>query len=308
MDNVIRTVGLSKYYRAKKAVDSIDIHVDRGDIYGFLGQNGAGKTTTIRMIMGLIQPSKGEVHLFGERMLPGRYVHYNRIGSVIESDGFYPNLTAAENLEIHRRLMGVTNKNYLEEALELTGMTEVRNKQVKGFSMGMKQRLGISRALLHRPELLVLDEPTNGLDPVGIKEIRRLIVDLSVKRNITVFISSHILSEIQQIATRIGIIHEGVLLEEIGYDELQKKNRNYIELRTGNDRKASFLLETILGITDYRIVEQGVLRIYERLGESAAMNKVLSDNGVEISGIAVMNETLEDYFIQLTGGAFQVAR
>lgn len=306
MDNVIRTVGLSKYYRAKKAVDSIDIHVGRGDIYGFLGQNGAGKTTTIRMVMGLIRPSKGEVHLFGERMLPGKYAHYNRIGSVIESDGFYPNLTAAENLEIHRRLMGVTNKNYLEEALELTGMTEVRNKQVKGFSMGMKQRLGISRALLHRPELLVLDEPTNGLDPVGIKEIRRLIVDLSVKRNITVFISSHILSEIQQIAT--GIIHEGVLLEEIGYDELQKKNRNYIELRTGNDRKASFLLETMIGITDYRIVEQGVLRIYERLSESAAINKILSDNGVEVSGIAVMNETLEDYFIQLTGSAFQVAK
>jgi bacitracin transport system ATP-binding protein len=308
MDCVIRTVGLSKLYRSKKAVDGVDLHVNGGDIYGFLGQNGAGKTTTIRMIMGLIRPSGGEVHLFGERMLPGRHDHYSRIGSVIESSGFYPNLTAAENLEIHRRLMGVTNRSYLDEALELTGMTDVRNKRVSGFSLGMKQRLGISRALLHRPELLVLDEPTNGLDPVGIKEIRRLIVDLAVKRKITVFVSSHILSEIQQIATRIGIIHEGVLLEEIGFEELLKKSRNYIELRIGDDRKASFLLESSLGIKDYRVVERGVIRVYERLDQSAAINRALSDQGLEISGIAVMNDTLEDYFIQLTGGAFRIAK
>jgi bacitracin transport system ATP-binding protein len=307
MDCVIRTVGLSKAYRSKMAVNGVDIRVNRGDIYGFLGQNGAGKTTTIRMIMGLIRPTSGEVHLFGERMLPGRFEHYSRIGSVIESSGFYPNLTAAENLEVHRRLMGVTNRSYCDEALELTGMTDVRNKKVKGFSLGMRQRLGISRALLHRPELLVLDEPTNGLDPVGIKEIRKLIIELSMKRNITVFVSSHILSEIQQIATRIGIIHEGVLLEQIEYEELRKKNRSYIELRTDDDRKASFLLESSLGITDYRVVERGVIRIYERLGESAAINRVLSDNGLGISGIAVLNETLEDHFLHLTGGAFRIA-
>ncbi|MEA4889715.1 MAG: ABC transporter ATP-binding protein [Clostridiaceae bacterium] len=308
MDCILRTAGLSKFYGKKKAVNKVDIHVDAGNIYGFLGQNGAGKTTTIRMITGLIRPSEGEVYLFGERMQPGRYTHYNRIGAVIESAGFYPNLTAAENLEIHRRMMGVTNKSYLDEALELAGMTDVRNKKVKGFSLGMKQRLAISRALLHRPELLILDEPTNGLDPVGIKEIRKLIIDLSAKRKITVFISSHILSEIQQIATRIGIIHEGVLLEEIEYEELQKKNRNFIELRTGDDKKASFLLETELGITDYRVVEQGVIRVYERLGESAVFNRVLSDNGLEVSGVTMMNDTLEDYFLHLTGGAFQIAK
>lgn len=307
MDHVLRTIGLSKFYRAKKAVNRVDIHVSSGDIYGFLGQNGAGKTTTIRMIMGLIRPSEGEVHLFGERMVPGCYSHYSRIGSVIEAAGFYPNLTAAENLEIHRRLMGVTNRSYLDEALELTGLTCVRHEKVRDFSLGMKQRLGISRALLHRPELLVLDEPTNGLDPVGIKEIRKLIIDLSVKRNITVFVSSHILSEIQQIATRIGIIHAGVLLEEIEFAELQKKNRSYIELRTGDDQKAAFLLETSLGFKDYQIVERGVIRIYERLGESAAIIRILSDQNLEVSGISVMNDTLEDYFLHLTGGAFRIA-
>lgn len=307
MECILRTTNLSKHYKNKKAVNGVNINVKKGDIYGFLGQNGAGKTTTIRMIMGLIKPTQGEVSLFGQKILPGQFSHYARIGSIIETAGFYPNLTAAENLEIHRRLMGVTNKNYLEEALELTGMTYVRNKKVKGFSLGMKQRLGLSRALLHRPELLILDEPTNGLDPVGIKEIRKLILDLSMKQKITVLVSSHILSEIQQIATRIGIIHDGTLVEEIEFEALKKKSRSYIELQINDDKKASFLLEKSLGITDYKIIEKGTIRIYERLNESALFNRVLLENGLEISGMSVMNDTLEDYFLQLTGGAFKVS-
>jgi bacitracin transport system ATP-binding protein len=225
---------------------------------------------------------------------------------MIEFPGFYPNLTAAENLEIHRRLMGVTNKNYMDEALEITGLTEVRNKNVKGFSLGMCQRLGLARALLHRPELLVLDEPTNGLDPVGIKEVRNLILDLSMKRGITVFMSSHILSEVQQLATKIGIIHHGKLLEEIDYEALKKKNRHYIELKVNDDKKAAFLLENNLQISDYKITEPGVLRIYEMLKDSAAINRLLSDNGLQISSINIMNDTLEDYFMQLTGNAYNV--
>lgn len=307
MDYILRTTNLTKYYKNKKAVDNVNINVKKGDVYGFLGQNGAGKTTTIRMIMGLIKPTKGEVYIFGQRVMPGQYSHYGRIGSIVETAGFYPNLTAVENLEIHRRLMGVTNKNYIDEALDLTGMTDVRNKMVKGFSLGMKQRLGISRALLHKPELLILDEPTNGLDPVGIKEIRKLIIDLSMKRKTTIFVSSHILSEIQQIATVIGIIHNGSLLEEIEFEELKKKSRNYIEIKINDDKKACFLLESALGITDYKIVEQGLIRIYERLNESALFNRTLSENGLEISGISVMNDTLEDYFLQLTGGLFKVS-
>ena len=307
MDCILKTTNLTKVYKGKKAVDALNMQVRKGDIYGFLGQNGAGKTTTIRMIMGLITPTGGEVSLFGERVVLGQYDHYGRIGSVIETAGFYPNLTAAENLEVHRRLMGVTNKNYLEEALELTGLTEVRNKRVKGFSLGMKQRLGISRALLHKPELLILDEPTNGLDPVGIKEFRKLILDLSMKQKVTVLISSHILSEIQQIATRIGIIHGGSMMEEIELEALREKSRSYVEIRVNDDKKAAFLLEKNLNITDYTILEQGIIRIYERLNESSAVNRVLAENDLEVSGISVMNDTLEDYFLQLTGGSFKVS-
>ena len=307
MDYIIETMNLSKQYKNKKAVDNVGIHVRKGDIYGFLGQNGAGKTTTIKMIMGLIRPTQGEVSLFGQRIKPGQFSHYGRIGSVVETAGFYPNLTAAENLDIHRRLMGVTNKNYLDEALELTGLAEVRNKKVKGFSLGMKQRLGISRALLHKPELLILDEPTNGLDPVGIKEVRKLVLDLSEQRKITVFVSSHILSEIQQIASVIGIIHNGALIEEIDYEMLKKKNRTYIELRVNDDKKAAFLLEKFLGITDYSVIEQGTIRIYERLNESAAINKLLSENDLEIAGITVLNDSLEDYFLALTGSTLSVS-
>jgi bacitracin transport system ATP-binding protein len=307
MEYIIETKNLSKYYKNKKAVDGVNIHVRKGDIYGFLGQNGAGKTTTIKMIMGLIKPSNGEVSLFGQRIELGQNSHYGRIGSVIEAAGFYPNLTAAENLDIHMRLMGVTNRNYLNEALELTGLTEVKNKKVKGFSLGMKQRLGISRALLHRPELLILDEPTNGLDPVGIKEVRKLVLDLSEKRKITVFISSHILSEIQQIATVIGIIHNGALIEEIDYETLKKKNRTYIELRVNDDKKAAFLLEKSLGITDYSVIEQGIIRIYEKLNESAAINMLLTENALEIAGISVLNDSLEDYFLSLTGHTLTVS-
>jgi len=183
----------------------------------------------------------------------------------------------------------------------LAGITATKNKKVKDFSLGMKQRLGLARALLHKPELLVLDEPTNGLDPVGIKEVRKLILDLSASRKITVFISSHILSEIQQLASVIGIIHNGTLIEEIDFETLKKKNRTFIELRVDDDKKAAFLLENNLHVTDYKVIEQGLIRIYERLNESAAGNGVLTANGVHVAGISIMNDSLEDYFLQLTG-------
>ena len=306
MDFILRTYNLTKQYKQQKAVDDLNINVGRGEIYGFLGQNGAGKTTTIRMIMGLVKPTSGVVELFGSPIKQGEYNHFERIGSIIETPGFYPNLTAVENLDIHRRLMGVTNKSYLDEVLELTGMTNERNKLVKKYSLGMKQRLGMARALLHHPELLILDEPTNGLDPIGIKEIRRLLLDLAEKRKITIFMSSHILSEVQQLATRIGIIHKGRLVEEIDYELLKKKNRHYIEIIVNDDKKSAMLLEQELGVTDYKIVEQGIIRVYEALNESAHINRTFSENGVDISSISIMNDSLEDYFIMLTGGSFNV--
>lgn len=302
MEYVLRTRRLTKKYRGRAVVRDVHMTVRPGEIYGFLGPNGAGKTTTLRMILGLIRPSSGEVELFGEKLTPGNYRLLERIGSIIEFPGFYPNLTAAENLEIHRRLMGMGNRDCIDEALDVVGLSGARNRKVKTFSLGMKQRLGIARALMHHPELLILDEPTNGLDPAGIKEVRQLLLDLAQNRRITVLISSHILSEVQQMATKIGIIHQGRLLEEIDYDTLQKKNRHYIEVKVSDDKKAAFLLEQKLGITDYLICEPGVIRIYERLSDSGRINRTLVENQVDVREIFLMRDTLEDYFLRLTGG------
>ncbi|MFS0556560.1 ABC transporter ATP-binding protein [Brevibacillus sp. 179-C9.3 HS] len=303
MDYILRTNGLTKRYKDHIVVDQMNISLKKGEIYGFLGQNGAGKTTTIRMIMGLIHPSAGQIELFGQNLSSGRKAAWERIGSMIEIPGFYPNLTAVENLDIHRRMMGIGNKESIEETLAQAGLLDARNKRVKSFSLGMKQRLGIARALLHHPELLILDEPTNGLDPAGIKEVRNLIIELASKRNIAILVSSHILSEIQQMATVIGIIHKGKLVEEIAQQELQMKNRHCVEFKVNNERKASMLLEQKLGIYDYSVPLPGVIRVFERLSDSAAMNRMLIENDVDVSEITMLRETLEDYFLTLTGGS-----
>ena len=242
MQTILQVTGLCKHYNKIKAVDNVNMSLAQGDIYGFLGQNGAGKTTTIRMMMGLIQPSSGYVELFGERIKPGRNGVFGKVGSVIEYPGFYSNLTALENLEIHRLMMGVKRREALEEALHTVGLWEARNRKAAQFSLGMKQRLGIARAILHCPQLLILDEPTNGLDPMGIKEIRLLIQELAQKRKITILISSHILSEVEQLATKVGIIHGGVMLEETSMQHLKEKNRQYIGLQVDQPHKARELL------------------------------------------------------------------
>ncbi|QJD85568.1 ABC transporter ATP-binding protein [Cohnella herbarum] len=302
MEDILRTSGLTKKYKTHTAVDGVSISLKKGEIYGFLGQNGAGKTTTIRMIMGLIKPTSGQIQLFGQDAESGRKAAFERIGSMIEIPGFYPNLTAVENLDIHRRMMGMGNKESIDQALEQAGLLDTGNKRVKNFSLGMKQRLGIARSLLHHPELLILDEPTNGLDPAGIKEVRQLIIELASKRNIAILVSSHILSEVQQMATKIGIIHQGVLVEEIEQHTLQMKNRHCMEFKLSNDREAAMLLEQKLGIHDYTVPEPGVIRIFEQLSESALINRTLVGHGIDVAEIAMVRETLEDYFLSLTGG------
>lgn len=198
--------------------------------------------------------------------------------------------------------MGIPNRDSIEEALEMVDLLHARNIRFSKFSLGMKQRLGIARALLHKPQLLILDEPTNGLDPQGIKDIRNMLINLAQKRGTTILISSHILAEVQYLATKIGIIHEGRLLEEIDYKTLQKKNRQYLELKVDYEEKAAFLLEQHLGIHDYIIPEPGVLRVYEWLDESAELNRFLIEQGVNISELTLSRDTLEDYFLRITGG------
>ncbi|EJP6472304.1 ABC transporter ATP-binding protein [Clostridium sporogenes] len=302
MENILQTYNLTRKYGATAVVDNINMNIKKGEIYGFLGRNGAGKTTTLRMIMGLISPTKGEYELFGKKM--GDREVFGRIGAIIETPGFYPNLTARENLDIHRRLMGIPNKEYVDEALEIVGLTnyDIKKKKVKKYSLGMKQRLGVARALLHKPELLILDEPTNGLDPVGIKEMRETLLELNKKKEITILVSSHILGEIQQLATKIGIIHEGKLLEEIDYKSFEKKNRHYINLKVSNDKKAITILENSMNIKDYEVTEPNKIRIYEMLDKSNDVAKKMISEGIDVYEVNVMNDTLEDYFVRLTGG------
>ncbi|NFA60188.1 ABC transporter ATP-binding protein [Clostridium sporogenes] len=302
MENILQTYNLTRKYGTTAVVDNINMNIKKGEIYGFLGRNGAGKTTTLRMIMGLISPTKGEYELFGKKM--GDREVFGRIGAIIETPGFYPNLTARENLDIHRRLMGIPNKEYVDEALEIVGLTnyDIKKKKVKKYSLGMKQRLGVARALLHKPELLILDEPTNGLDPVGIKEMRETLLELNKKKEITILVSSHILGEIQQLATKIGIIHEGKLLEEIDYKSFEKKNRHYINLKVSNDKKAITILENSMNIKDYEVTEPNKIRIYEMLDKSNDVAKKMISEGIDVYEVNVMNDTLEDYFVRLTGG------
>ncbi len=306
MDYILRTVNLSKKYKEKYVVKDVSMNIKKGDLYGFLGKNGAGKTTTIRMIMNLIKPSSGYIELFGKEINNSSDIPLQRIGSIIETPGFYLNLTAEENLEIHRRLMRMPNKSSIDEALDMVGLLKAKKKLVKTFSLGMKQRLGIARAMLHHPELLILDEPTNGLDPVGIKEIRQLIMRLRVERNITVLISSHILSEVEQMARTIGIIHQGQLIKEMDADSIRSYNFQYLEIHVDNDKLASVVIERELGICNYKISKPQVIRIYEKLDQSQEINRALINNGVNIRQCSFAKASLEGYFIKLTGDGLNV--
>ena len=304
MEYVVQTHDIAKSYGKRTAVDHVNIALRKGEICGFLGKNGAGKTTTMRLILGLIRPSSGSVELFGETMKPGQFRHGGRIGSIIEAPGFYPNLTAVENLEIHRRLVGETDKNSIAKALERVGLSKAENKLVKTYSQGMKQRLGIARAILHRPELLVLDEPDNGLDPEGIRQMRKLYTSLVADYGITIFISTHILGEIEQLAHRICIIDQGRIIEEVDTETIRKKNRKFLMLRVSDDRSASRVIETALGIGDFAVTGQGVIHIYDRIEDGAQVVRTLVTEGIDVLENTVMKDTLEDYFLSLTGSAY----
>ncbi|SHJ97369.1 ABC transporter ATP-binding protein [Paramaledivibacter caminithermalis] len=302
MSIIIKTKNLTKYYGKLKAVDNVNLTVKKGEIYGFLGRNGAGKTTTIKMLLGLIKPTVGEIEIFGQNIRKEKRDILQRTGFVADFPGFYLNLSGVENLKINTSLLGVQKMNAIEDALNIVGIWEERNKLVKKYSLGMKQRLGIARSIIHNPELLIFDEPTNGLDPIGIKDTRRLIKSLAEKRKITIFISSHILSEIQQLANTIGIIHNGRLLEEISIEELRKKSRKYIEVQVSNAAKASILLERRLRVYDYEIHEENIIRVYSHYDMISKINRIFVENDIDVIMLRLREDNLEDYFIKLTGG------
>lgn len=259
---VIETQELTKIYGEQICVDSVSLHVRKGTIYGLLGRNGAGKTTVMKMILGLTEPTKGEIRVFDTSLEEHMEEILPRIGALIETPGFYPNLTATENLKIMARVRKIDKKK-IKEVLDLVGLPYNDKKLYKAFSMGMKQRLGIANALIHNPEILILDEPINGLDPIGIQEIRKFILKLS-REGKTIILSSHILSEIELIADDIGIINNGKLLVESTYEELNKKARSCILLQVSGWEKAIQVLQNQIGIKDYEIEGENLIKIYDK--------------------------------------------
>lgn len=299
---IIETHNLTKQYGAQKSVSDLNIHVTQCHIYGLLGRNGAGKTTAMKMLLGLTEPTSGKAVLFGKDIQGNAKKILPNIGSLVESPGFYPNLSGTDNLKIFARLRGVSKKGALKDALEVVGLPYGDKKLFSQYSLGMKQRLSIALAIMHDPALLILDEPTNGLDPIGIAEMRTFIRDLCDKQGKTILISSHILSEIAVLADDIGIIDHGVLLEEESFAELEEKNSKYIHLFVSNSAQTARILETIFHTKNFKVVNDYELYLYDINLPIAQINRKLIENNLEVSEIHLCEATLEDYFKKITGG------
>lgn len=299
---VIETTALTKQYGEQKSVAGLNIHVRPGRIYGLLGRNGAGKTTTMRMLLGLTQPTSGSVTIFGTPLKGHEKKLLPRIGSMIESPGFYPNLTATENLRVFAALRGVPNRNAIQNALELVGLPYRDKKLFSQYSLGMKQRLAIALAVMHDPELLILDEPINGLDPIGIAEVRAFIRTLCDERGKTILLSSHILSEIALLADDIGIIDHGVLLEEESLAELEAKSSEHIRFTVSDAAQAARILECSFHETDFSIPDDHSLRLNALDVPVGRIVTAFVKGGLEVSEVHTVEESLEDYFKRVTGG------
>lgn len=300
MPYVIQTNHLTKSVGNKEIVKDISLHVKKGEIYGFLGPNWAGKTSVMNMITNLWKPTGGNVELFGEVLTPKSYGVLKRMGSIIEFPVFYGHMTGRENLKIHSEYMGYYAPRAVEDALEMLELTADADRPVKNYSLGMKERLGIARAVLCRPELLILDEPTNGLDPAGMKQIRSLLKNLCAEYGVTIMISSHILSEIESIADTVGIIAKGRMIEEISMAAVEEMNLAYIELGITDVKRAAFVLSEKCGLNNFKIMEGGKIRIYDKKAVPGEVSRTLALNDVEVTEIGKKAENLEDYFLKLT--------
>ena len=310
----IETRHLTKRYGEQVAVNDVCLHVPKGHIYGLLGRNGAGKTSIMKLILQLMPATSGETLLFGEQVKRRERSVFQRIGAIIETPGFYPNLTGTENLEIFAKLRGTIRPDAVEHALQVVGLPYKDKKLFGEYSLGMKQRLGIANAIMHDPELLILDEPTNGLDPIGIAEVRAFIRSLSEKEGKTILVSSHILSEISMLADDIGILDHGVLLEEETMEELKKalrsiyllkkKNQKYILLQVSDTAATARILEQqmALQVGEYSIQDTTSVKIFKTTIDREALVRELTLQGVGLSGLAEKDDTLEDYFKKITGG------
>lgn len=297
MDTIVQTKDLCKAFGSHLAVDHICTTIKKGDIYGLIGQNGAGKTTFMRMICGLAAPTSGSFTLFEKNDLE---LQRRKMGCTIENPALYPSMTAQENLEVYCRLMGIDNRSVIPDMLEFVGLHNVK-KKTKDFSLGMKQRLMIAIALLGNPELLILDEPMNGLDPYGIKEVRDLLVKLNQEKHLTIVVSSHILDELSKIATRYGIIHKGKLIDEFSKEELESRCRKNLKFVVNKPQMSLELIcQEFNGNAE--VQPDGSVLLYDHLNDAAGICRILVQNGIEVSAIIPTEQNLEEYFMTMTGG------
>lgn len=306
MENIIEAKGLTKKYPKCTALQKVNLEIKRGEIYGLVGANGAGKTTLLKILAGQIFPSEGEFALFGAHEKNEQENQRKRLGALIENSGFYPQMTIEQNMEFYRLQKGVPGKQSVEETLKTVGLWEVRKKKGKTLSLGMKQRLGLAIALLGEPELLFLDEPANGLDPAGIIEMRNLLKKLNREKNITIVISSHILSELEHLATVYGFLDKGKMLEQISAKALHEKCGDYLEMKVSDAAKYTMLLEKQLQHSSYLVLEGGMVQIFDMKFDREKYSALAGENGIGILAMNMKQNSLEDYYMNLTKGGANV--
>lgn len=303
MDNyILKTNNLTKCYHSIDALHNVSIALKAGRIYGLIGQNGAGKSTLMRLVTGLCFPTGGSMELFGRTGENALRAERKRIGSMIEYPSLVPNMTAKENLRVHRIMKGIPDRRMEDNLLEFVGLTGTGNKQARNFSLGMKQRLGIAIALLGNPELLILDEPINGLDPIGVVEIRNLLIRLCKEQHITILISSHNLPELFQTATDYIIIHKGELRQALTLEELEEHCRHHLLIGSLEPERLATVLEMKLGTRNYKVMPDKMVKLYDFLDERERVAKVLFENGIVVTNLSNEGDSLEDYFISVVGG------
>ncbi len=301
--NVIETSGLTKAFGGKMAVDQFDMHVGQGDIYGFVGRNGAGKSTVMRMLAGLAEPTGGEVRVFGSS--PCEAGASRRIGALIESPGLYGSMSATDNLMMKALALGLADpKDKVRDLLDLTGLGSVGSKATKNFSMGMKQRLGLALALLGSPDLLLLDEPLNGLDPEGAREIRRLIMRLNDERGITVVVSSHVLEQLGKMATRYGVIREGRMVRELIAAEVDQECSDFLQLEAANPALALAVLQERFAGLRFQSMPGGAIRLFGG-ADAGAVGAALNEEGIAIRGLYAHRRDLEEFFVEMMGAEYR---
>lgn len=303
---ICQILNLSKKYKGSVALENVNINIKKGEIYGLIGENGAGKTTLIKVIAQLIKPTEGNVKLFGETSENELCKLQRKIGYTIENPALYMDMTARQNLEVIRIEKGIPGTSDIDRVLSLVNLSDTGKKKVKNFSLGMKQRLALAMALLNEPEILILDEPLNGLDPTGISDLRNLLKKLNTEKNITIILSSHILSELHKLATCYGIMHKGKIVEEISSEILDDRCKKHIYIKVSDIKIASMILEKELGIDDFIVYNDDIIKIYGNFDKCSKINKALVSNNILVEEISIKGESLESYFTKAIGGEIYV--